>query len=144
MLLAVTLGGRQTKPFLSFQRFFQWDHCRERWYLTLKVQNIWISKGVHIFVCKVEHMLPLYIYLLKEMHKFFACTHVYGLCAWIFMTSNSILKAWSMCHETNFGWYCSLTLVRWLLQRAFRFVPPIRPGSKLKIVPKILKNKVCL
>ena len=34
-----------------------------------------------------------------------------------------------------------LTLVRWLLQRAFKFEPPLRPGSKLKRVPPTQKLK---
>ena len=40
-----------------------------------------------------------------------------------------------------------LTLVRWLLQRAFRFEPPFGPGSELKNVPptqKLKKKKVYL
>ena len=36
-----------------------------------------------------------------------------------------------------------LTLVRWLLQRAFKFEPPFGPGSKLKRVPLKLKEKKC-
>ena len=38
-------------------------------------------------------------------------------------------------------------LVRWLLQKAFKFEPPFRPGSELKRVPppkKIEEKKVCL
>ena len=34
-----------------------------------------------------------------------------------------------------------LTLVRWLLQRAFKFEPLFRPGSELKRVPTIQKLK---
>ena len=40
-----------------------------------------------------------------------------------------------------------LTLVRWLLQRIFKFEPPFGPGSKLKRVPphqKIEKNNCVL
>ena len=35
-----------------------------------------------------------------------------------------------------------LTLVRWLLQRAFKFEPPFRPGSKLKRVPPTPHPKI--
>ena len=37
-----------------------------------------------------------------------------------------------------------LTLVRWVLQRAFNFEPPFRPGSKLKRVLSFeIKKKMC-